>query len=579
LQPFGKLGRNMYFYTAVQAILNIIHPFAMLLIPKYIFDELVGKQRIDIVLKYVIIYAIAMIFFNTITVLLNKYMSIESIKCTHEIEMHDQKEWLYVDYANLENGQVRELAERSIEKIDPVTFIQKYVFGFVTRALQLGGYTYIISEIHPLIVIGILSVVGVNVLIARKLNKINYTYEPLLTHISRRYLYIYDMMLGIKGGQELRINGASKWFLKKYENETLRYTKVYQEKQRNAFIYNVLTFVIGGTQMVLIYGYCAYLAISGGITIGSFTVFLGAVTAFTSSFTEFVKLFPELVLLSSYVEDYKTFIDIITPKARGQEGLGANKPINGNCDIEFVNVYFRYPNTQRYVLKNINIKIKAGERLSVVGYNGAGKSTFIKLICRLYEPTMGQILVGGIDIKTIDIAEYRKILSVVFQDYQLFWTSTIRNNIVLNQKYDEEHFVDSVNKSGLSESVPLLKRGFDTVLECIYDEEGIRFSGGEEQKVACARAYYKESCVVILDEPTASLDPIAESKLYERFNSIIGDKTSIYISHRLASVKFCDSIAMFVDGELIERGTHNELMQKNGIYADMFKKQADYYVK
>ena len=186
---------------------------------------------------------------------------------------------------------------------------------------------------------------------------------------------------------------------------------------------------------------------------------------------------------------------------------------------------------------------------------------------------------GGVDIATIKPEDYRKLLAVVFQDYQLLWLSSIRENIVLNNRYDEERFIDAVEKSGLNNRISLLKKGFDTILDNIYDEETVRFSGGEEQKLACARAYYKEARIVILDEPTASLDPIAETNLYERFNSIIGEKTSIYISHRLASVKFCDSVAVFADGRLVERGTHCELMEKDGIYADMFKKQAYYYVK
>ena len=236
-----------------------------------------------------------------------------------------------------------------------------------------------------------------------------------------------------------------------------------------------------------------------------------------------------------------------------------------------------YPNTDRYVLRNVNIKIKSGERLSVVGYNGAGKSTFIKLICRLYKPTEGRILIGGVDISTIDLADYRELLSVVFQDFQIFCL-TIRDNIVMNREYDKARLDDAIEKSGLRERLALLESGVETDLWRLFDESGVELSGGEGQKVACARAYYKDAPVVILDEPTASLDPLAETRLYERFNNIIGEKTSIYISHRLASVKFCDSIAVFADGELVEHGTHRELMDADGVYAEMFRKQAHYYV-
>ncbi len=573
-----ELSGSIYFVTALQYIIGTVRPFVMLLIPKYILDELAGQRRPDVTIKYIALYAAVIIIFNVLSVILNRYAGLKSIECSHNTEMHDQKIWLYTSYENLENGQVRELAERSVGRLDPSAFIGGTVLGFISNAVQLAGYTYIIASLHPLIILIILAVIGLNALIAGRLNKVGYEYQPLLTRFSRRYSYIYDMMLGIRGGQELRINGASGWLLKKYDRETSEYIKNFTANQDRRLGYDLLSLLIGLVQTAVIYGYCSYLAISGGISVGSFSVFLGAVTAFTGSFGDFIRRFPELQLLSKYVDDYKEFLRIAERKEDGAATVSGDDPTNGRYDIEFVNVSFKYPNTDRYVLKNISIRIKSGERLSVVGYNGAGKSTFIKLICRLYEPTEGKILVGGIDIRTIAQKDYRRLLAVVFQDYQLFWTSTVRENIVLNEGYDEARFTDAVNKSGLSECIPSLKKGFDTIMDCIYFEDGVRLSGGEEQKTACARAYYRDAHIVILDEPTASLDPIAEAGLYERFNSIIGKKTSIYISHRLSSVKFCDSVAVFADGELVEKGTHGELMEKGGVYADMFKKQSHYYV-
>ena len=265
-------------------------------------------------------------------------------------------------------------------------------------------------------------------------------------------------------------------------------------------------------------------------------------------------------------------------KGAERETVSGDAPTHGKYDIEFVDVSFKYPNTDRFVLKHVNIKVKSGEKLSIVGYNGAGKSTFIKLLCRLYEPTEGKILVGGVDISTIKLQDYRELLSVVFQDYCLFFMS-IRENIVLTRKYDDNALRDALEKSGLAECIAKLPNGIETDPNRAFNDDGTGLSGGEAQKLACARAYYKNAPIVILDEPTAALDPLAEVRLYERFDSIIKNKTSIYISHRLASVKFCDTIGCFADGELVEHGTHKELMQKNGVYAEMFSKQAHYYVE
>ena len=572
-----NLARSKYFVMIIQAILNTAQPFALLIMPKYILDELAGQRRPDVTMKYIALYAGVIVFFNLVSLLLNRYGSLRTIKTTHGIEMYNQKKWLYMDYGNLENGQVQDLAGRCVGKVDPQSFAEGTVLGFFTNLFQLAGYTYIIASLHPLVIAFILAVIGINTLITRKLNKIGYEYDPLITKFSRRYSYIYGTMVSFSVGKEVRINGASKWLRKKFDKETDEYMKSLRANENKKLPYDILTMVVGLVQTVVIYGYCAYLAISGGITVGSFSVFLGAVTAFTGSFTGFIGRFSGLALLSKYVDDYKEFLTYTKHNGAERETVCGSDPTEGKFDIEFQNVSFMYPNTDRYVLRNVNIKIRSGERLSVVGYNGAGKSTFIKLICRLYEPTEGKILIGGVDISTIDLADYREMLSVVFQDFQLFWL-TIRDNIVMDREYDKVRLDDAIEKSGLGERIALLENGVETELWRLFDESGVEFSGGEGQKVACARAYYKDAPVVILDEPTASLDPIAETRLYERFNNIIGNKTSIYISHRLASVKFCDSIAVFADGELVERGTHRELMDANGIYAEMFRKQAHYYV-
>lgn len=572
-----NLARSTYFFIVVQAIINTVQPFALLIMPKYILDELAGQRRPDVTLRYIGMYAAVIVFFNIANLLLNRYGSIQTIKTVHRIEMYNRKKWLYMDYEHFENGQVRDLAGQCVGTVDPRNFAESEVLGFVTNLFQLAGYTYIIASLHPLVIGFILIVIWLNTVISKKLNKIGYEYQPIISKFSRRYSYIYRTMVDFGVGKDVRINGAADWLQKKYDDETAEYMRNFKENQNKQFWPNVIVMLIDLLQTVVIYGYCAYLAISGGITVGSFSVFLGAVTAFTGSFTGFVGRFTWFKYLSQYVDDYKRFLTYTEHRGTDREKIGGADPTAGKYDIEFRDVSFMYPNTDRFVLRNVNITIKAGERLSVVGYNGAGKSTFIKLICRLYEPTEGKILMGGIDISTIPLHDYREQLAVVFQDYQLLWMS-LKDNIVMNRELDEERLTKAIEQSGLSERVALLEDGVDTELYRLFDYEGTEFSGGEGQKLACARAYYKDSPVVILDEPTASLDPIAETRLYERFNSIIGEKTSIYISHRLASVKFCDSIAVFADGLLVERGTHRELMDKGGVYAEMFTKQAHYYV-
>ncbi len=239
---------------------------------------------------------------------------------------------------------------------------------------------------------------------------------------------------------------------------------------------------------------------------------------------------------------------------------------------------FSYPNTGVKVLDNVSITLHSGEKLSVVGLNGAGKTTFIKLLCRLYDTDSGEILLDGVNIKSYDYDDYMKLFAVVFQDFRLLAFSVDEN--VLLGKEEPPEVVDSLlEKVGLDEKVKSLPNGRDTMMFKMFDKEGVELSGGEQQKLAIARALYKDAPVVILDEPTAALDPVAEYEIYKQFDELVGGKTAVYISHRLSSCKFCDHIAVFYEGTIKEFGTHDELLRRqDGLYAEMFKAQAQYYI-
>lgn len=572
-----KYAKSKYFLMILDSVKSTVQPFVLLIIPKYILDELASERRVDVTLRYIAYYAAAVVGFNLISLIISRFGSDQSMKIDHRVAMDQHTKWLHMDYDKFENGRVRDLEARSVSAAEPRNFAEDKVLGFISNLIRLGGYTYIIMSLHPIMILFILTVIAANTLIARRSAKLGYEYTTAMTRLSRRFNYIFRTMVDFKVGKDVRINGADSWLKSKYEKESEEYIRDHRAQQRRLLGINTLSDIIGLIQTVVMYGYCGYLAISGGITVGSFTVFLGALTAFTGTFNEFVKRFPALGLLSKYIDDYREFLRCAEHEGKELETSDISA-LPEHCDIEFVNVSFKYPDTDRYVLKNINIKIKAGERLSIVGYNGAGKSTFIKLLCRFYKPTEGKILLGGVDISTYPLPEYRRRLAVVFQDYQLFYMS-VRYNIVLNLEEDPERVRKALAESGILEKIEGLENGIDTSYGRILYYHSRDFSGGETQKIACARAYYRDSPIVILDEPTSALDPVAETQLYGRFNEIIGDKTAVYISHRLASVKFCDSIAVFADGELVERGTHAELMKKNGIYADMFTKQAHYYIE
>ena len=253
------------------------------------------------------------------------------------------------------------------------------------------------------------------------------------------------------------------------------------------------------------------------------------------------------------------------------------KEIHG-VELEFRNVSFKYPNTDRMILKNISLKLREGETLSLVGINGAGKTTFVKLVCRLYEPTEGEILINGIPINNIPYEDYCELLGVVFQDFKIF-AFTVAENVALSTVYDKNAVIRCMEESDIMKKVESLSDGTETYLSKEFNENGIEFSGGESQKLAIARTLYKNPPLIILDEPTSALDPIAEYEIYQKFSTLVKGRTAIYISHRLYSTRFTDTIAVFENGELCEYGNHKDLLQiDNGIYKNMFEKHAQYYV-
>ena len=270
-----------------------------------------------------------------------------------------------------------------------------------------------------------------------------------------------------------------------------------------------------------------------------------------------------------------TFFEIPNDMASGTEPVEKNK--DNEYVIEFRNVSFKYPASGEYALKDVNIKFRAGEKLAVVGRNGSGKTTFIKLLCRLYDPTEGTILLNGKDIREYDYSEYLGIFSVVFQDFKLF-AFKLGDNVAGKSDYNASLADECLEKAGFADRLKTLEKGEETYLYKEFERDGVDLSGGEAQKVALARALYKNAPFIILDEPTAALDPVAESEIYSNFNSIVGDKTAVYISHRLSSCRFCDDIAVFDGGRLVQRGDHDSLVSdENGVYHALWNAQAQYY--
>ena len=327
----------------------------------------------------------------------------------------------------------------------------------------------------------------------------------------------------------------------------------------------------------MIYLFTCLKALGGAFDVGSCTQYIGAATAMVTNVFALTDMIGTLKANTPYLEKTFAFLDI--PNSMYQGSLTTEKRSDRRYEVEFRDVSFRYPGSDIWALRHVNMKFKVGKRLAIVGENGSGKTTFIKLLCRLYDPQEGQILLNGIDIRKYRYDDYMGIFSVVFQDFQLI-CQPLGNNVAGSMEYDRDRAKKALIDAGFADRLAAMEKGLDTMLYKNLSEDGVEVSGGEAQKIAIARALYKDAPFIILDEPTAALDPIAEAEIYSKFDEIAGDKTAVYISHRLSSCKFCDEIAVFHEGAVVQQGSHAELLaDRGGKYYALWNAQAQYYTE
>lgn len=351
--------------------------------------------------------------------------------------------------------------------------------------------------------------------------------------------------------------------------------KTAKNASKYTFRVEMVTAILTAVLTAFSYCFVGIKALAGAFGIGSVVLYVTTMLNFNREVSYFGSFVSQLRGNFEAYEDQFSYID--TKREMYGGTLSVANHLIDDYEVEFRNVSFRYPGCEVYALRNINIKFSAGEKLAVVGMNGSGKTTFIKLLCRLYDPTDGEILLDGINIKNYKYDEYMAVFSVVFQDFKLF-DFPLSQNVSTSGIYDGERVMDCLTQVGMDKRIGAMPHGVDTCLFRNFDPEGIEISGGESQKIALARALYKNAPFIILDEPTAALDPLAEAEVYENFNSIVGGKTAVYISHRLSSCRFCDTIAVFDGGKLVQHGSHDTLVaEDNGKYAELWSAQVKYY--
>ena len=576
-----KYKKGFYPLYALLILAMMIQPFINMFGPKMMIDEIMGRSDIGIIIRI----AAAMVAADFILKALSGYLFLELDKVYYQglnrfLEAGVGKKSMELKYETTESKEILDRLADARTGIDEgysggakglfeslANIIANVVIIMLSSALVFR-YTF-------LPVIPVLVNVTLNAFFESRLNRIKMEQIGLLAKTDRAYFYLVHGLSDIKYGKDIRLFHAKDMMLGRVDEFNDRQSKInktYAQRSSGYLMGSKINLALTASATYLI---LALMVIRKEIGIGDFTMLSTAVTTIVASINIVLKQILEVKKFCGYTDKYIKYVEGNKYTEKGDKATD----VSDDVVIEFKNVSFKYPGSSNYALNNINAVIRKGERLSVVGLNGAGKTTFIKLLCRLYECTEGEILLNGVNILDYEYGSYMKLLSVVFQDFCLLGFS-IKENIICDmpEKAEDDKLMPLIERVGLREKVDSLPLGLMTPVFRYYDQNGFEPSGGEQQKIAMARALYKDAPILILDEPTAALDPKAEKEIYERFASMVINKTALFISHRLASCKFCDRILVFKNGEIVESGSHESLLAlPKGLYRAMYMSQEKMY--
>ena len=588
--------------TALYSIFSALSPYVPVYFSAQILNELAGARDPDRLTTLVLLTLSVTAALSLVTALLRRWKEVcSSAQYQRNLFVQIDK-MLSMDFQAADAPQTHELLSQMRQNTNwyghglmlPIWYLEKLIqpiFGILGAAAltvslftaqapaSAGGFT---ALNNPLITaLALLLLLGVTFLAPICQNKSTMFVvksAELIKGSNRFFLFNYFTMQDRSRALDARIYRQDRLLLHYAKEDLLGVSSPMAKCARGP-----MGFWAGAAAAVsavftgLVYAFVCLKAWAGAFAVGSVAQYVGAITALSGSVGTLVSTWGEFRANAVFLRQTYKFLD--TPSEMYQGSLTTEKRSDRNYEIEFRDVSFRYPGAEDYALRHVSMKFRVGERLAVVGENGSGKTTFIKLLCRLYDPTEGAILLNGIDIRKYDYDEYIALFSVVFQDFQLL-SFSLGQNVAAAVQYNPERAKACLQKAGFGDRLAQLPDGLETKLYKDFDEKGVQISGGEAQKIALARALYKDAPFVVLDEPTAALDPIAEMEVYEKFNEIVGDRTAVYISHRLSSCRFCDSIAVFDHGSIIQRGTHESLLQnEDGKYFALWNAQAQYYVE
>jgi ATP-binding cassette subfamily B protein/ATP-binding cassette subfamily C protein len=566
-------GKKYIFMKSIVALCDSFVPLVYVLFPGMIIDGLLNKLQ----MPYIIGYVIALCGLPILNELFHLFINKKIVKLKQTLDLGFSVDYYNhiadMDFELNESPEIQTLKGRAQQTLESSVTIVDSLLSLIAAFVRLILIATVIIAMKPAVIAIVIIQVYINYRISKRLNIKSHEADIATSSFARRIYACTCVFDDDDYAKELRLFNLKDFILELYKKNKNEENTIWLRHRNNQFISHALSVFINNTQQFIVYGILIYDFVYNMLPIGQFTIQLSAVYQFSNALNTLFTSYIELSGRSLKTDELINFMSI--PKKQFLSGTRSPNFTNKSI-IEFRNVSFKYPGSDSYALKNFNITISCSEKLCIVGENGSGKSTFIKLLTRLYFPTDGAIFLDGININEFDYKQYQELFAPVFQDYQLLFMS-LRDNIVLSKKIDNQKLDSVYSDSRLSPLIASLKHADNTQVYKWECEDGFEPSGGEGQRIAIARALYHDRNIYLLDEPTAALDPNTEFELYTQFHNIIQDKSAILITHRLSAVQLADKVAVFNDGQVAEYGTHAELYSKGGIYTEMFDKQAKFY--
>lgn len=578
-----KSNLRLLAITLIKPIGDIVGTLLNSYAPKYVLSFIEDDLPFNTIIMYTVIICLIMMILDVISTTCYNSFEFEYRKTEGYVEKKRMDKLFHTDFKNMESPDFLDYAQRAKTALNRGKGFHGVLYqsrNFIAQgtlmilsATLIGIQNLLMMIIFIVISFGIVKISS----FFTKRDKIKFS--DAMAPTWRKMNYLESTTKNFDFAKDIRLFNMSNAFFNQLSGVNETYKELNRKHHNRMVLWEVSLGSVLTVQKILMYTWLVYNVVTGSYQISDFVLYVGLVSTFHASVGYVNWIYSDMRTNSLMINDYRNFVNWKEDRETADEKDGHITEINlDKFEFRFENVSFKYPGHDNYVLKNVNLTIKNGAKLAVVGVNGAGKTTFIKLMMKLYEPSEGRILLNDVDIKEYNREEYFKLFSPVFQNVECFAMPIYQNiSFAEEDKTDMNKINEVLEQSGLSEKINSYEKGIHTNLLKIFDKEGIDLSGGEKQRLAMARALYKDGKVIILDEPTAALDALAEDRMYREFENMIHGKTAVFISHRLGSTRFCNKIAMFEDGTIVEEGTHEELMAKNGKYAYMFGIQSQYY--